>query len=92
MVVTDNGSIFSDLSGRVAAVECFRHERNKYDATDSNKAERDAERAPYGDVSERAGDKGAEECRGENSGDDPLEAYCSRLAKQEEVSEVHEQE
>lgn len=80
-MAADDGSIFSDVSGRVTAVECFRHERHKYDATEGNKTERDAERAPYGDVCKRAGDKGAEESCGENGGDDPLEACCSRLAK-----------
>lgn len=81
VVVVDNGSVFSDSSGRVTAVECFWHERHKYDAADGNEAKRDAERAPYGDVCERPGDDGAEEIGGENSGDDPLEACCSGLVQ-----------
>lgn len=87
VVVVDDGSLFSDSNWRVTAMECFWHERHEYDAPDGNEAERDEERAPYGDFSERLGDDGAEEVGGENGGDDPLEACCSRLAKKNEVSE-----
>lgn len=71
-------------------MECFWHERDEDDPADGDEAERDTESVPYGDFGKAAGDKGAEEFRRENSGDNPLEACCSRFGKREEVSEVHE--
>lgn len=83
MVIADDGSVFSDLNRVLTVVECFWNERNKDYATNSDKAERDAERVPYGDFCEAASDKGAQEFCRENSGNYPLEARCSRLAKEE---------
>jgi hypothetical protein len=87
MVILEYGSVFSDLRGRVTAVERFRHQYNKYDTTDGDEAERDAERTPYGVVSKGAGDEGPEESSGENSGDDPLEACCSGLANRKRLTD-----